>query len=241
MIAPEPFIKVPEDFKAPDRPIIRVFGGGTFAHAGSHLSICAPAFGTTARLVAIKMKNKGMNAVCHLTKMANFQSEMVTNEDVARILDEYLEDENTKVIVMNVAFCDFEPTHVLARTRNGEDEHYDLKDSIVDPKYAFRVHGVDGVQISCETAPKVISKIKEKRPDILLVGFKTTCDDTLDNMLAKSKMLMQSAKCDLVVCNDVSERVNAIISNEGKTFNASSDREQILDSMIDIIQEKLSV
>ncbi len=75
---------------------IHIIGGGTFSHIRNHLSLAAPAFGQTANWLdeifydAIFFdKNVGnMEVVTTLTKMANSDSDIVTNDDVANWVDE---------------------------------------------------------------------------------------------------------------------------------------------------------
>lgn len=61
---------------------IHIFGGGTFSHVRSHLALAAPAFGTTARNIWLKLhENTEYQVYSELTKMASISSDMVTNDD----------------------------------------------------------------------------------------------------------------------------------------------------------------
>ena len=61
---------------------IHIFGGGTIMHVRSHMALCAPAKGGTARKLAELLRGKGASCELHLTGMADPDSSMDTNDDV---------------------------------------------------------------------------------------------------------------------------------------------------------------
>ena len=63
---------------------IHIYGGGTFSYVRTHLALAMPAFGETAKKLEILCKERfhNMDVNLHLTKMANSDSKLVTNEDV---------------------------------------------------------------------------------------------------------------------------------------------------------------
>jgi hypothetical protein len=78
-------------------PKIIVIGGGTFSHVRNHLSLCASAFGETARTLAetlrAEVRKRGQRFYgvdLYLTKMADPTSKLVTNEDVDKLLDKLI-------------------------------------------------------------------------------------------------------------------------------------------------------
>ena len=87
---------------------IYVLGGGTFAHVRNHLSVAMPAFGETAREIALLCNERFDNMETHLllTKMANPQDKiaMVTNDDVEHRVLKLKEDVDTKVIFFTIIF-----------------------------------------------------------------------------------------------------------------------------------------
>ena len=80
-----------------------IIGGGTFQPIRNHLSLCAPAFGKTARFMNTLIKD----SISIITKMGDPNSNLVTNEDVEKFINTILLDSEIKCIVLNVAFCDF--------------------------------------------------------------------------------------------------------------------------------------
>ena len=55
-----------------------ILGGGTFQPIRNHLSLSAPAFGTTARILHVLIPNSELV----LTKMADYTSTLMSNEDL---------------------------------------------------------------------------------------------------------------------------------------------------------------
>lgn len=80
-----------------------ILGGGTFQPIRNHLSLSAPAFGTTAKILKALLHDSELI----LTKMANPESKLLSNEDVEQYLDNLIQDEEIGTIVLNVAFCDY--------------------------------------------------------------------------------------------------------------------------------------
>lgn len=68
---------------------IHILGGGTFSYVRSHMALAAPAFGNTARDIAGMMyRSDDFNLYdihLTLTKMADYRSDIVTNQDVENI------------------------------------------------------------------------------------------------------------------------------------------------------------
>ena len=97
---------------------IYILGGGTYSHVRCHLNLDAKANGKTARklatLFSTELKNNGLENEYEvhtiLTQMAmpeNNPYKIVTNDDVSALLDTLIADPDTKVIVQNMALCDF--------------------------------------------------------------------------------------------------------------------------------------
>src|SRR6516225_8217161 len=88
---------------------VHILGGGTLAYVRSHLALCAPVYGTTARKLDRLCRAQGdkLDVVLHLTRMAGGDKDLETVDDVARLLDEIVADLATKIVFVNVALCDF--------------------------------------------------------------------------------------------------------------------------------------
>lgn len=187
-----------------------VFGGGTFNHISCHLALAAPAFGGTAKKLHHMFTDNGaLESHLVLTKMADPNSTLITNADVARCVDELLKDPAVKVIIMNAAICDFEIDNPgEARLSSSQD-------------YPVTLKGIQG---------KIISTIRERRPDIIVVGFKTTHGASAVEQLAKASASMHNSQLDFVFANDVGTRNNILLTHELRVYQGS--REFLLDQLI---------
>jgi len=226
---------------------IHVLGGGTVFDVRSHLALCAPAFGNTARqMTGIFKMLKGehsrveytkeghprihkegaqhhMDVVLHLTELAqpyvNKGQKLRTNEDVEALVDTLIADPTTKIIIFNVAMCDFE----------GKVGYEAGKYA---PRLSTREPGFKSINLT--PAPKVIQKIRAKRKDILLVGFKTTTGATEDEQYIAGLNLLKEASCNLVLANDVQTRLNMIITPEEARYHVTEDRDEVLRNLADM-------
>lgn len=203
---------------------IIILGGGTFEPIRNHLSLAAPAFGTTARyLTNLFSSNHEDNGQVYLvlTKMANNKSKLITNDDVAKYIDTLIEDKEVGTIILNVAFCDFK---ALPINDVPSDLHGDrLK--------------TDNGNLTIELTPteKIISKIRIKRPDIFLVGFKTTTNETKENQFLIALKMMKKTKCNLVLANDTVTRNNMIITPEESIYDETTNRYFVLGKLYEMI------
>lgn len=206
---------------------IHIFRGGTFQHVRAHLSLAAPAFGGTARELSnlfkaheVNVGDNGANKMgvnLHLTKMADSESDLVTNEDVERKIDELIADFDTKIIVFSTAMCDFSGT-------------VDGKSG----KYADRLNSKDTYSIELTATEKVINRIRKSRKDIFLIGFKTTTGATEDKQFKAGLTLMKKSSCNLVLANDLTTRVNMIITPEEVRYATGTDRNHALNELVDM-------
>lgn len=194
-----------------------ILGGGTFQPIRNHLSLAAPAFGTTAKQI-----HWALGGELILTKMANWTSPLVTNDDVEELIDELLERDDIGTIVMNVAMCDYEAIPI-----NGVDNGW----------HAKRLKTSEGnVNITLTPTEKVISKIRKKRPDIFLVGFKTTTGETSEDQFLIALKMMKKTKCNLVLANDVVTRNNMIITPEETIYSETILRGAVIEELSNMIK-----
>ena len=206
---------------------IHVLGGGTVFDVRSHLALCAPAFGNTARTLTgifkVHRERHHMDVVLHLTELAqpyvNKGKKLRTNEDVEKLVDKLIADPTTKIIIFNVAMCDFE----------GKVGYEAGKYA---PRLSTREPGVTSINLT--PAPKVIRKIRAERKDILLVGFKTTTGATEDEQYIAGLNLLKEASCNLVVANDVQTRLNMIITPEEARYHVTENRDEVLRELVDM-------
>jgi ribulose-5-phosphate 4-epimerase/fuculose-1-phosphate aldolase len=196
---------------------IIVLGGGTFSPVRNHMSICAPAFGTTAKKIYEKLSSDKAHLV--LTKMADSSSKLITNEDVSKYIDELIEDKNVKSIILNVAMCDF----------NGSINN------VKSDFHAERLKSSQDYSLHLTPAPKVIDNIRKKRPDIFLVGFKTTTNVSPNDQFLIGLNMMKRSKCNLVLANDTVTRNNIIITPEESSYGHTTNREHVIEELCSMI------
>ena len=193
-----------------------ILGGGTFQPIRNHLSICAPAFGTTAR----RLHEFIPDSELHLTKMADSSSKLITNEDVELLVDLILDDESIGTLIFNIAFCDFKAKDF---------------DGIKNGFHADRLKTSEGdLNITLTPTEKIIAKVRKVRPDIFLIGFKTTTNKSSDEQFKIALKMMKSVKCNLVLANDTVTRNNMIITAEESIYGEGTDREYSLKELAEI-------
>lgn len=203
---------------------IVIIGGGTISHIKSHLALCAPAYGTTAKKIAEIMENAEHDYEVELilTRMAGGHLPE-TNEDIARITKNLVNNERTKIIFFNCALVDF--SAILANMKNEEGIG----------KYSGRLDSRNGnYYLKLNPEEKIISTIREKRKDIFLIGFKTTCGVDLEEQYMWGTSLLKKSSCNLVLANDTKTRVNMIITPEESVQMATEDRNKALKELCDI-------
>jgi hypothetical protein len=201
---------------------IIVMGGGTVSHSRNHLSLCAEAYGQTARQLA-GMFNQELSAAGLVdqytvelveTKMASRgESSIGTNDDVAKYLDTVIADPDVRVVVFNFAMVDF----------NGQ------VGDVPRGKHAKRLKTSEGVQqMTLTPTEKLIGRIRKVRKDIFVVGFKTTTEASPDEQYAAAMGLLKKNSLNLVLANDTVTRHNLIAAPEETRYCSTTDREKVL-------------
>ncbi len=214
--------------KIPNKTI-NILGGGTFSYVRNHLALAMPAFGTTAKVLSDLCHKRfdKMDIWLHLTKMADTTSGLITNEDVDSLVKELIANYDTKIIFFNVGLCDFDgevadmsDVYSYGRTKSG--------------KYEPRLKSDSKPMLMLEGKNKIIKQIREKRKDIFLVAFKTTCGATEQEQYLAGLELMKKNSCNLVLANDTKTRVNMIITPEEAKYHITTDREEALTQLVDM-------
>lgn len=210
------------------KPSIHIFGGGTLSHIRSHFAITAAAYGETARTLHALLDKKGISAELHLTKMACMgQSDLETNEDIRKRTEAVLADPSSKVIIFNVAVADFDGQ--IGDVPSG--------------KYAARLKSRDETQapLILKAADKIIPRIKEQRPDIFLVAFKTTAGADDKDQLQRGLKLLNDTQADIVLANDTKTRRNILIAKGGAILCDTKDRTQALQTIADAVAAQTEI
>ncbi len=193
---------------------IIIYGGGTFSPIRNHMSLCAMSFGQTATW----LKNHLPQATLRLTKMSDRDSKLVTNEDVKNDLDKYLADYNTSVIIMSSALCDYDG-------QVGD---------VVSGSHATRLKTREDESpvVKLTPADKLILYIKQRRPDICIVGFKTTTNETQETQVEYAKRM----GVDVVLANDTVTRNNILVYSHNFV---SGSREFLLRELVSDLNSHL--
>ena len=200
-----------------------IIGGGTVNYIRNHFAISAPAYGKTARYIKDNIGNKIGEPYLLLTKMANSISNIETNDDLKNIVDEIILDKSVKCIVFNAAVADFEG----------------VLDGVESGKYAQRLKTKNGnISVDLKSSHKIISKIRVERPDIFLVGFKTTTYEDESNQFLIALNMMKKTKCNLVLANDLGTKINMIITPEESSYSVTSDRDKVLNELIEFVNHR---
>jgi hypothetical protein len=211
---------------------IHIYGGGTFSYVRTHLALAMPAFGETAKKLEILCKERfdNMDVNLHLTKMADSNSKLVTNEDVEAHVLALKEDFNTKIIFFNVGMTDFDGEI----NENKRPSFFIPQPKDVSNKYAPRLRSDEEYLLNLFPKKKVVKQIREGRKDIFLVAFKTTSGATEQEQYLAGLNLMKKNSCNLVLANDVVTRVNMIITPEEAKYHVTNDREEALKQLVDM-------
>lgn len=211
--------------------MIDIIGGGTVSHVRNHLALCAPAYGTTARRLESILLKRGYENVCYLTKMAfPSQSNLETNEDISKLVDQLIANKKTHIIFFNPALVDFNGS-IATGTAAGYEWHDNAHTK--SGKYETRLKTSEGEQRMLLTpTAKILSKIRKERKDIFLVAFKTTCGSSEDDQFLTGLHLLKTNSCNLVLANDTKTRVNMIITPEQARYSVTTDREQALQELV---------
>lgn len=216
---------------------IHVIGGGTVYHVRPHLALSAPAYGTTARKIAalfsINYHDQNREVELYLTKMASggVVEKLETNADIDVLLKKLIADQDTKIIVMSAALCDYE----------GAVLHEDTYAPIRSTEYVATPSGKDQprlqtsagkVMLELTPAEKLIGQIRKTRKDIYLIGFKTTSGATQDEQYLAGLTLLKTTSCNLVLANDLKTRTNMIVAPELARYCVTQDRELVLHELV---------
>jgi hypothetical protein len=220
-----------------------IITGGTMVHVAPHFSLCAPAYGKVGIEILAVLQEMASDhdygvdpndIILLRTKMALGTDEMSdeerqiysgaeikfleTNEDLARVLDYLADQEDTAVIFLAAAVCDWEPVALSTETE-GE------KGSANFGKQRSRLRtATGGIELSLEPAPKIIKSIREHRKDIFLVGFKATTGMSEQEQYLAGLNLLKGASCNLVFANDVHEHRNMVITPEEAKYGVTRNR-----------------
>lgn len=223
---------------------IVILGGGTNTYISNHLALSAPAYGTTAKILANKFRRHEENKMevdLYLTKMASSDSIHLgrnlpdTPEEIEELVDKLIADPATRVIIFNVAMVDYKPTSLFTLESNSYDAYNPREITDKFGKYASRLNTSKLPEVCLELSvqDKIIQKIRKERKDILLVGFKTTCGAIKEEQFQKGLKLCKDASANIVFVNDVDKDRISELQKCIEYFNKNEKPFSILKEKID--------
>ena len=225
-----------------DNKKIHIISGGTISHIATHLALSAPAYGKTGATLSLMCRDimPLLDTVLHSTKMSQHstfgpldpKTRPQTNEDIQALVDDLVSREDTKIIFMPVALCDFNVSTIQC---SHPDKDYSATISDVG-KNAKRLstHGEHQYELHLVPAPKVISTIRKTRKDIFLVGFKTTDGVDEKEQYLAGLGLLKEASCNLVFANDVKTGLCMVITPEEARYHVTKERNDALRGLVEM-------
>ncbi len=212
--------------------VVHVIGGGTRARIeiDSHVyvELGSKATGPTARRIAelCREHNTTMDVRLHLTNMADPQSGIDTNADLKEFVQSLTRDMTTKIVFMNAAVLDFDPSFPNAVVGKEAGRLRTSDNSGKPIEYDYTLH--------LSPSEKIVRLIRAERKDIFLVAFKQTDGASTDEQYRLGLNMLKAASANLVLANDRASRANMIIVPEEAAYHVTTDREAALRSLVEM-------
>lgn len=140
---------------------------------------------------------------------------METHQDVANRVRVLIDAPSVKVIFFSCAMVDW-------------------WDPESGGKYEPRPTSAAPLNLRLMPTEKIIRKIREKRKDIFLVGFKSVSGLTAQEAYLAGLKLCKEASCNLVLVNDTSSRRNMIVTPEEAAYHDGFDRDATLKGLVEM-------
>lgn len=228
---------------------IHIIAGGTVSAIRPHLALCAPVFdGKTGYDLASLINERYDNPVfLHTTMMAGDKAfwyepeedesiplpprRMKTNADVAKLVDEIVEDPTAKILFLPVALCDFDVEILGGMAPN----------VIAGPTVTYpsgndqpRLLSSEQHMLLLKRSEKVINRVRKARKDLFLVGFKSTTGATVDEQFEAGLKLLKTSSCNLVFANDLHNKRCMVITPEQVKYAVGTDRDAALRTLVEM-------
>mgnify|MGYP002783728515 CR=1 FL=1 len=187
-----------------------IIGGGTVNKIAPHLQLCSYASGNTADELMgyTDFPNfHNLEKKLILTRMAQGNDSLYTVDQLRRFIEELVAFNDTKIIIMTAAICDFAPSY-LGSERLRSDKNYDMT-----------LYG---------SQPKIIDLIRRERKDIFLVSFKQTHDADVKKMFELGLKQCKRSSSNLVFVNDSETRKCMIVTPEESSYCYGWERSKAL-------------
>lgn len=208
---------------------VLIISGGTMVHVAPHFSLCAPAYGKVGEDFAEVCRDKTINHELVKTKMAGGYS-IETNEDLENFITSVLlKEEDIGAVVFAAAVCDWKPETLF--TQNGQDGEFTEEFGKDQPRLSSKYD----CTLDLIPTSKIIHHVKNIRPDVFLVTFKTTSNDE-EALFQKARKNQLDSGADLVFANDIATHKNMVV---GKHTIFSSSREACVKYVCEKIKDAL--
>ncbi|KAF5423774.1 MAG: phosphopantothenoylcysteine decarboxylase / phosphopantothenate--cysteine ligase [Candidatus Methanocomedens sp.] len=120
-----------------------------------------------------------------------------------------------------------------------------ISDYTVEPVDHKIKSGQEALIITLRPAPKLTQKVREKYPELDIIGFKAEANVDRDGLIASAKELMAKYGLSMVVANDVGKggmgtrdnTVHILDSSGGETGPATGDKQVIAGAVLDRFTE----
>lgn len=200
-----------------DNKSVHIIGGGTISHIFSHLALCAPAYGGTARKLESLCKSimTKMDVHLHLTKMAGGKF-LETNEDVENLINDLVNNDKTRILFIPAAIVDY-------GALDGSKDNKRISSSL-NPELDLKLNAL----------PKVIKNVRSKRKDIFLVAFKQTYGLKEEEQYIEGLNLCKKSSANLVLANDSKTKLNMVITPEESKYHVTCNREEALRGLVEM-------
>jgi hypothetical protein len=150
--------------------------------------------------------------------MADVDSALETNDDIARLVDAIVADPTSKLLFMTSAIVDFEG---MVAGQSG--------------KSAPRLRSDAGAQnLTLFPAQKILPRVRAERKDIFLVACKTTAGASADEQYLAGLRLLKTSSANLVLANDVHTRLSMVITPEQARYFETTDRAAAVRGLVEI-------
>lgn len=240
---------------------IFILCGGTINQVAPHFALSAPAYGSvglkiynglteinkikqplqkeyeielipTQMALSVLPDDCLMNYNYYLNKAG--LTKLESNDDLSKIVDYLISQENTRCIIMAAAVCDFEPFFIA-----------ELENGVHNPCSKFgktqkRLESSNVYTMDIKPSEKILPKIRQQRKDIFVVSFKTTAGVGRDETYKKGLLALKKNSSNLVFANDIQDKINMVVTPEEFPYEAST-RDEAIEKLCEITFKRLNL
>ena len=217
-----------------DKKKIIIVGGGTVSYIRSHMAMCAPAYGGTARRLKYICEEDipEMDTGMVLTRMAGGPGHIETYDDMSRIVDDIIARSDVKIVFFSPAIVDYKVVFDLPYMPVTGHPGDKLAKTIPRPP------GDSSYPASFFQTSKIVNRFRKDRKDLFLVAFKQTEGLTEDEQYLAGLKLCKESSANLVLANDTTTELNMVITPEEARYHVTYDREEVLRGVVDMAKHR---